>query len=126
MRAVFDTSVFVAREQRSLAANPELTGCTSAITVEELALGVAVAADPDVPAIRSHTLIAVEDGLEVLDVDSSIARRCGELIGRDRRRGRRPALADALIAATALEHGLPVVTQDIDFFAFDDLDVILV
>ena len=66
MRAVFDTSVFVAREQRSLAADPKLTGCVSVITVEELALGVAVAADPDVRAIRSHTLIAVEDGLDVI------------------------------------------------------------
>ena len=61
MRAVFDTSVFVAREQRALTTEPGLLGCVSAITIEELALGVAVALDPDVKAVRSHTLLAVED-----------------------------------------------------------------
>jgi predicted nucleic acid-binding protein len=35
-------------------------------------------------------------------------------------------MQDTLIAATALEHELPIVTQDVDFFAFDGLDVILV
>jgi len=29
--------------------------------------------------------------------------------------GARPKILDALIAATAVEHGLPVVTQDDDF-----------
>lgn len=126
MKAVLDTSVFVAREQRGVATDPGLVGCVSAITVEELALGVAMAADPDVKAVRSHTLIAVEDGLEVLDIDASVARRCGALMGAQRRRGRRPALADTLIAATALEYNLPLVTQDVGFFAFEGLDVILV
>ena len=126
MRAVFDTSVFVAREQRALSTDPGLSGCVSAITIEELALGVAVALDPDVKAVRSHTLLAVEDGMEVLPLDASIARRCGELMGVQRLRGRRPALADTLIAATALEHEIPVVTQDVGFFAYDGLDVILV
>ena len=64
--------------------------------------------------------------MEVLPLDASIARRCGELMRIQRLRGRRPALADTLIAATALEHEIPVVTQDIGFFAYDDLDVILV
>jgi hypothetical protein len=34
-----------------------------------------------------------------------------------RRAGVRPRVLDALIAATGVEHGLPVVTQDEDFAA---------
>ena len=34
-----------------------------------------------------------------------------------RRAGVRPRVLDALIAATAVEHGLPLVTQDDDFDA---------
>jgi predicted nucleic acid-binding protein len=36
-----------------------------------------------------------------------------------RQAGARPKIPDALIAATAVEHGLPVVTQDDDFAAMD-------
>lgn len=127
MRAVLDTSVFVAREQRGLSLDLDaVVGCVSAMTVEELALGVAVARDPDVKAVRSHTLLAVEDGMEILEIDASIARRCGAMMGAQRVRGRRSALADTMIAATALEHELPVVTQDVGFLDFDDLEVILV
>ncbi|MCX6391753.1 MAG: PIN domain-containing protein [Actinobacteria bacterium] len=126
MRAVLDTSVFVAREQRGLVPDRQLRGCVSSVTLCELALGVDMATDPDVRAVRSHTLITVEDTLEVLDVTRAVARRFGTMMGAQRRRGRRPSMQDTLIAATALEHELPVVTQDVGFFAFDGLDVILV
>ena len=36
------------------------------------------------------------------------------------------AVPDALIAATALREGMPVLTQDVGFLAFDGLDVVLV
>ncbi len=36
-----------------------------------------------------------------------------------RRAGARPRVLDALIAATGVEHGLPVVTQDDDFRAME-------
>lgn len=118
--------MFVAREQRGLVPDRQLRGCVSSVTLCELALGVDMATDPDVRAVRSHTLITVEDTLEVLDVTRAVARRFGTMMGAQRRRGRRPSMQDTLIAATALEHELPVVTQDVGFFAFDGLDVILV
>ena len=34
-----------------------------------------------------------------------------------RQAGSRPKILDALIASTAIEHGLPIVTQDDDFTA---------
>lgn len=85
-----------------------------------------MATDPDIRAVRSHTLITVEDTLEVLEVTRAVARRFGTMMGVQRRRGLRPSMQDTLIAATALEHALPIVTQDVDFFAFEGLDVILV
>lgn len=118
--------MFVAREQRGLVPDRDIYGCVSAVTLCELALGVAMAVDPDVRAVRSHTLITVEDSLEVLDVTRDVARRCGVMMGRQRHRGLRPSMQDTLIAATAMEHEIPVVTQDVDFFAFENLEVILV
>ncbi len=47
----------------------------------------------------------------VLPIDTSVARRWGLLTG-----GHRHDSADLLIAATALEHGLTVVTRDVRHF----------
>ena len=126
MSIVLDTSVFVAQEQRGLDVAWEGPGLVSAVTVGELALGADVAVDPDVRAIRRHTLFRVVDRLRVLPVDEAVGHRYGALMATQRRRGRRPSAQDTLIAATAIEHGLPLLTQDIDFLAFEGLDVILV
>lgn len=126
MTAVLDTSVFVAQEQRGLDVELEGPMVVSAITVSELALGATAADDPDVRAIRRHTLLRVIDEFDVLDVDTAIGLRYGELMTAQRSRGRRPSVQDTLIAATAIEHDVPLLTQDIDFLAFEGLDVILV
>jgi hypothetical protein len=42
------------------------------------------------------------------------------------RRGRKLATADALIAATAAAHRLPLITRDHDFADIDGLDVVIV
>lgn len=118
--------MFVAHEQRGLDLAWDGPGLVSAVTIGELALGAEVATDPDVRAIRRHTLLRVVDRLRVLDVDESIGHRYGTLMAQQRRRGRRPSPQDTLIAATAIEHDLPLLTQDIGFLAFDDLDVVLV
>lgn len=51
-------------------------------------------------------------GSRVLPVDSAVARRCAALHVPDRRPDR-----DAFIAATALVHGLTVVTRNVKDFA---------
>lgn len=56
-----------------------------------------------------------------LGVDSSIARRWGQMLGAARRKGRPLPLVDALLAATAQEHSLILVTRNTRDFA--DLDV---
>jgi predicted nucleic acid-binding protein len=58
----------------------------------------------------------LEDGLlghyadHIVPVSIAIAQRCGRLVGSERRKGFQADLADAYIAATALEHGLTLAT----------------
>ena len=114
MTGLLDTSVFVARESgRPLAALPD-EGRVSVVTVAELRIGVLVAEDPAIRARRMRTLSAVE-ALDPLPVDDGAARAFAEIVADGRRRGRRPRILDALIAATAVSHGMPVYTQDSDF-----------
>ena len=48
----------------------------------------------------------------ILPIDEAIAERWGVLAGEHRLTGRQVAMADGLIAATALEHGLTLVTRN--------------
>jgi toxin FitB len=84
----------------------------SVITLEELSLGIARAP----PAARSRLVRWLEAFLDarrtVLDVTATIARASGELRAAREARGRRIAQADMLIAATALTHGLTLVTRN--------------
>jgi len=111
---LLDTSVFVARESgRPLAQLPD-EGRISVITVAELRIGVLVAEDPAIRAQRMRTLTEVE-ALEPLPIDDAAARAFAEIVADSRRRGRRPKILDALIAATAVSRAMPVYTQDADF-----------
>lgn len=61
---------------------------------------------------RPVDLGLVEFRDRVLSLDAAVARRCAGLQAPDPRRGR-----DALIAATALVHGMTVVTRNTTDFA---------
>jgi toxin FitB len=52
----------------------------------------------------------------VIDLNRSLARRAGELRAEAYAKGRVVHLADALIAATALEHGLRLATRNVKDF----------
>jgi predicted nucleic acid-binding protein len=85
----------------------------SVISLEELAFGIARAS----PAARSRLVRSWLDAFVdarpiVLDVTAAIARASGELRAAREARGRRVAQADMLIAATALAHGLTLVTRN--------------
>jgi predicted nucleic acid-binding protein len=122
---LLDTSVFVARESgRPLGPLPD-DGRVSVITVAELRIGVLVTDDPSIRAQRMRTLSAVE-ALEPLPVDDDAARAFSEIVADSRRRGRRPRILDALIAATAASRGIPVYTQDADFEEMAGVEVVRV
>jgi predicted nucleic acid-binding protein len=52
----------------------------------------------------------------ILPVDEAIAERWGVLAGQCRLKGRPLKVADGLIAATALEHDLTIVTRNVSDF----------
>ena len=64
------------------------------------------------------------DGLVSVAVDIPIARRAGTMLGEFRSRGVTIGIADAIIAATALQFDAPLLTNNIEHYPFPDLKVI--
>lgn len=113
---LLDTSVFIARETgRPLGALPEHSA-VSVVTVGELQLGVLAAEDNATRARRADTL-ALARRADPIPISEAVMNTWARIIIDSRAAGvqRTVKLTDALIAATAVEHGLPVVTQDDDF-----------
>jgi predicted nucleic acid-binding protein len=111
-----DTSVFIARESgRELGELPERVAI-SVVTIGELQLGVLNAGDDDRRARRADTL-ALARSADPIPISEAVMVACARLVADCRAAGvhRTIRLTDALIAATAIEHGLAVVTQDEDF-----------
>jgi predicted nucleic acid-binding protein len=119
-QGLLDTSVFIASEtgrQLEVERLP-LEAAVSAVTIGELHVGVLAARDVDTRARRLATLQAVAD-IEVLAVSEAVAAIWAQLRVHLAEAGRRLNVNDLWIAATALAHGLPVVTQDEDFDPID-------
>lgn len=113
---LLDTGVFIAREvARPLGPLPDRVAI-SVISLGELELGVLAADTGDVRARRADTL-ALARASDPIPVTESVMTAWAHLVDDCRRAGvhRTVRLTDALIAATAVAHGLPVVTQDADF-----------
>jgi hypothetical protein len=122
--ALADTSMFIALEQeRQLADDPPERVQVSVITVGELRLGVLAANDADTRARRLETLSRAE-ALEPLPVDTVVAHAWARLRVALRDAGARMPLNDSWIAATAIAHKLPVVSQDTDYDGVPGLEVI--
>jgi predicted nucleic acid-binding protein len=115
-RGLLDTSVFIASEMGRPLEHVRLPHETavSAITIGELHVGVLAARDVEIRARRLATLETVGD-VEVLQVDEAVAAAWARLRVHLAEAGRRLNVNDLWIAATALAHDLPVVTQDDDF-----------
>lgn len=124
--ALADTSLFIAVEQsRPMLAVPPERVAVSVITVGELRLGVLAAADGPTRARRLATLLRAE-ALDPLPVDAGVAHAWAALRLALRDSGQRMPLNDSWIAATAIAHRIPVVSQDDDYRAVPGLAVIRV
>ena len=113
---LLDTSVFIARASgRPLGALPERVA-VSVVTIGELQLGVLTAPDAERRARRADTL-ALARSADPIPISEAVMVTWAHLVSACRAAGvaRAVKLTDALIAATAIEHGLPVVTQGDDF-----------
>lgn len=115
---LLDTSIFIATESgRPLGELPERVA-VSVVTIGELQLGVLATQSPEQRARRADTL-ALARSADPIAVSEAIMVAWARLVVDCRDAGiqRAVKLTDALIAATAVEHGLPIVTQDDDFDA---------
>lgn len=85
----------------------------SAIVVDEISFGLGWRPNKRVAAWLDAFL---EQHCQILPVTEAIARRSGELRGRLRGRGITRTQADMMIASTALEHNLTLVTRNVQDF----------
>jgi predicted nucleic acid-binding protein len=113
---LLDTSVFIARESGHAIAKLPDRVALSVITIGELQLGV-LNADNSVTRSRRADTLALARAADPIPVSEAVMVSWARVITDCRAAGvhRTVKLTDALIAATAIEHGLPVVTQDADF-----------
>ncbi|MGB3685671.1 MAG: type II toxin-antitoxin system VapC family toxin [Ornithinimicrobium sp.] len=113
---LLDTSVWVALEAgRELALDllPEEV-FVSVVTLAELQSGVLVASDVETRSQRIATVSRLAS-IEALPIDATVASEWATLRAQLHQAGRRVNVNDVWIAATAVTHGMPVVTQDADF-----------
>lgn len=93
----------------------------SAITLTELHHGIARSDKPEDETDRVREALA---GVTTYPLRAEIAARAGEIDGRLAADGAPIALADVLIAATAMHHNEPVLTRNVqDFERIEDLEV---
>jgi predicted nucleic acid-binding protein len=127
IEAIVDTSVLIARETgRSVDVRSLPDGlAVSVITIGELRSGVLAAADVEIRDRRLSTLLGALS-LDPLPVDVLVAEAWARLRQELFVRGRRMPINDSWIAATAIAHGVPVVSQDDDYADIPGLTVIRV
>jgi predicted nucleic acid-binding protein len=123
---LLDTSVLISWEQgRPALESLPLLLTTSAITLGELRAGVLAAPDSPTRIRRLRTLRRAET-LSPIPVDDDVADAWAALRVMMVESGRRLAVNDSWIAATAVAHQLPLVTHDEDFDGVPGLTVVRV
>lgn len=101
----------------------------TAITLAELTVGPLVARSDDERAARQAHLQQAESDFDALPFDAGAARVFGRVAASLRHSGRKTVARsyDAMIAATAMAHALPVYTCNPgDFSGIDGLEVVAV
>ncbi len=122
-----DTSIFIAHESGRPVRTDMLPDrlAVSVITLGELRAGVLAAQDLETRDRRLATLTAVL-ALSPVPVDDDVAAAWARLRVALRDSGRRMAVNDSWIAATAIALDIPLVTQDDDHVDVPGLRVIRV
>ncbi|WP_375424247.1 type II toxin-antitoxin system VapC family toxin [uncultured Friedmanniella sp.] len=125
---ILDTNAVILLDELDAACLPEEPVIT-AITLAELSVGPLATDDPVERAARQVRLQETENSFDALPFDAAVARTYGRVAADLRRSGRRVQARafDALIAATAIAHDLPLYTcNPRDFSGIDGLDVVAV
>ena len=115
-RALADTSVFIGLEAArfDLSRFDGFEWGVSAVTLGELRLGVLQAQNPEAASRRLSTYQLAQQ-FDALAVDEAVSEAWALLISRLRAVGRKAPINDSWIAATAIAHRVPIVTQDSDY-----------
>ncbi len=128
-RGVLDTSTVIMlsriEDPASLPAEPLIT----AVTLAELSVGPLVATTDGERAARQAHVQQAEADFDPLPFDAAAARVFGRVAASLRLAGRKPSARayDAMIAATALSHELPVYTcNPTDFSGIEGLTVVAI
>jgi tRNA(fMet)-specific endonuclease VapC len=126
-RGILDTSAVILlpriEDPGALPDEPLIT----TVTLAELSIGPLVAKDDAERAARQAQLQQAEADFTPLPFDAAAARAFARVAASLHRSGRKPAARayDAMIAATAVAHELPVYTANPgDFRDIDDLEVV--
>lgn len=123
---LLDTSTVILLDRiDDVAALPEIS-VISSVTLAELTIGPLLATTDADRVVRQAHLQQAEADFEVLPFDAAAARAFGRVSAALRSAGRKPTSRafDALIAATALAHNLPLYTcNPADLADIDGLDV---
>ncbi|MBV8861717.1 MAG: type II toxin-antitoxin system VapC family toxin [Mycobacterium sp.] len=124
-RALADTSVLIALEAARVDGTrfAEYEFGVSVVTLGELRLGVLQAAGPEAAARRLSTY-QLAQRFEPLPIDEAVSEAWALLVSQLRAADRRVPINDSWIAATAIAHNIPIVTQDSDYDAMASVAVI--
>lgn len=124
-RAIADTSLFTGLEPSRV--DHDVVGFydlgVSVVTLSELRLGVLQAQDPEVAA-RRLSAYQVAQRFRPLVIDENVSEAWALLVTRLRAAESKVPLNDSWIAATAMAHEVPVMTQNAEYESVPDLDVI--
>jgi predicted nucleic acid-binding protein len=124
-RALADTSVFIGLEavRFDVGRFADFEWGISAITLGELRLGVLQAKGPEVASRRLSTY-QLAQRFEAISVDEAVSEAWALLVSRLRAARQTVPINASWIAATAIAHRIPIVTQDSDYDAMPDVQVI--
>lgn len=125
--ALADTSVFIGMEAARLGVDQfaEYEWGVSVITLGELRLVVLQASGPEAAARRLSTY-QLAQRFEPLGIDEQVSDTWALLVSRLRTANLQASINDSWIAATAIAHNIPLVTQDSDYSTMPDLEVIAI
>lgn len=124
-RALADTSVFIGLETQRINSGrfADFEWGVSVITLGELRLGVLRASGPEATA-RRLSAYQIAQSFEPLSIDERVSEAWSLLVSQLRAAGQKVPINDSWIAATALAHDIPVVTQDTDYSEMPGVTVI--
>jgi tRNA(fMet)-specific endonuclease VapC len=122
MGLIVDTNVFIQWERRGgifdlSSLDPSEDVFISVVTVSELLMGVHRAEMEIHRKKRSDFVEAIISSVAVLDFTTAVARQHARLVTDLARRGQLIGAHDMIVAATALHHGMSLLSGNVDEFS---------